>query len=347
MPLQKIVRTLCYFTPNPGPKTVSALDDVASRLQENGYLVQTRRICAPDIKIKQLHQNFMGTDIFLSAGALTLDDAREQIEDFYCSNNLSFHIDLTGETIQETHLNLLFDIIENKPDKTFNFAYVFHNPPSSPYFPSARYEREGFAIGLQPTDLSEGCDDLRAWLDRISGVWHDLDDLLQRDRAFLGIDASIAPLFAGQSSLIHVINRFGLSFAASVTTDIYVAITNYLRQYNPRPVGLCGIMFPCLEDFGLAAEYETGHFSVERNIYLSLHSGLGLDTYPIGVDEEPATLLPILRLLQGLAKKYDKALSARFVSDGQARVGHRTDFGNPYLKDVTIRPLSSASPQPA
>jgi Uncharacterised ACR (DUF711) len=347
MPSQKIVRTICYFTPNPGPATVQALDDVARRLQENDYLVQTQRICAPNIKIKHFDRNFMGTEVFLSAGALTLDAAKDQIDDFYRSSNLSFHIDLTGEDIQEAHLDLLFDMIKNKPDKMFNFAYVFQNPPSSPYFPAARYGQEGFAIGLQPTDLAAGCDDLRAWLEQIRRVWHDLNDLLLHDRAFLGIDASIAPLFVGNSSLIHVINRFGLSFSASVTTDIYVTMADYLRQYNPRPIGLCGIMFPCLEDFGLAAEYDKGHFPIERNIYLSLHSGLGLDTYPLGVDEEPATLLPILRLLQGLAKKYGKALSARFVSDGQARVGERTAFGHPYLKDVTIRPLLSASPPPA
>jgi uncharacterized protein (UPF0210 family) len=174
-------------------------------------------------------------------------------------------------------------------------------------------------------------------------VWHEINRLLRHDGAFLGIDASIAPLFAGQSSLIHMINRFGLSFAESVTTDIYITMTDYLRQYNPKPVGLCGIMFPCLEDFGLAAEYETGNFPVERNIYLALHSGLGLDTYPLGVDEDPVHLLHIFRLLQGLAKKYGKALSARFVSDGQAGVGDRTDFGHPYLDDVTIRPLRNAS----
>jgi Uncharacterised ACR (DUF711) len=339
MTTQKIVRTICYFDANPGPKTVRSLDAVASRLQDYGYLVQTRRICAPSMSIKSFSQDFVGTDVFLSVGAVTFAAAQDQLEDFYRSNNLSYHIDLTSEDIQEAHLDILFNMIQNKADKTFNFAYVFHNPSSRPYFPAARYDQNGFAIGLQPTDLSTGCDDLQAWLDRLRGVWHELHDLLQHDQAFLGIDASIAPLFAGNSSLVHVVNHFGLSFHASVTTDLYVAITDYLRRYNPKPIGLCGIMFPCLEDFGLAAEYEKGHFSVERNIYLSLHSGLGLDTYPLGVDEKPATLLPILRLLQGLAKKYGKALSARFVSDGRARIGERTDFGNPYLRDVTLRPL--------
>ena len=98
-------------------------------------------------------------------------------------------------------------------------------------------------------------------------------------------------------------------------------------------------MYPCLEDFELADEYEKGNFSIERNIYLSLHSGLGIDTYPIGIDEKPERVLEILQLLQNLSNKYKKPLSARFVSDGKAKIGEKTDFKNQYLKDVTVRPL--------
>ena len=98
-------------------------------------------------------------------------------------------------------------------------------------------------------------------------------------------------------------------------------------------------MFPCLEDFELASEYEKGNFPIERNIFLSLHSGLGIDTYPIGIDESKDRVLEILSLLQGLSNKYKKPLSARFVSDGKARIGEKTDFKNQYLKDVVIRRL--------
>ena len=80
-------------------------------------------------------------------------------------------------------------------------------------------------------------------------------------------------------------------------------------------------MFPALEDFELSDEYEKGNFTIERNIYLSLHSGLGIDTYPIGIDEKPERILEILKLLQALSNKYKKSLSARFVSDGKAKSG--------------------------
>lgn len=63
------------------------------------------------------------------------------------------------------------------------------------------------------------------------------------------------------------------------------------------------------------------------------------DTYPVGVDENPKRIVDILRSLQAFSNRYLKSFSVRFVSDGIAKVGDRTDFKNVYLKDVTIRPL--------
>lgn len=46
-----------------------------------------------------------------------------------------------------------------------------------------------------------------------------------------------------------------------------------------------------------------------------------------------------MKLVQGLSNKYQKPLSIRFVSDGKAKIGDKTDFKNKYLKDVHIRPI--------
>jgi hypothetical protein len=116
-------------------------------------------------------------------------------------------------------------------------------------------------------------------------------------------------------------------------------MTKFIKEQNPKPIGLCGLMLPCLEDFELAKEYEEGNFSIERNLFLSLHSGLGIDTYPIGIDESPERIVNILKVVQGLSSKHKKALSVRFVSDGKSRVGEKTDFQNQYLKDVILRAI--------
>lgn len=335
----EIVRSVCYFTNTPDQQAVSKVNELAAKITEQGYEVQTRRICSPFENPRELEKRIGDTTILLGVGSLLLQQALDNLPDFYEAEKVSFNTDLTSESIDVSHTQVLFELLKNKPGLTFNFAYVFNNRPSSPYFPSAAYERNGFAIGLQPTDLSESCATLDEWLQKVKTSWDNLYEMFGSHPDFLGIDSSIAPIFDGKGSLVNFIKRLGLSFDQSVTTDTYLQITEFLKKHNPKPVGLCGLMMPCLEDFELAKEYEQGNFSVERNVFLSLHSGLGIDTYPIGVDEDPQRVVQILRLIQGLSKKYQKPLSVRFVSDGKAKIGDRTDFQNQYLKDVTVRKL--------
>jgi uncharacterized protein len=255
------------------------------------------------------------------------------------TGRVSFNTDLTAADIGPAHADLLFDMISRRPANTFRFAYVFNHVPSSPYFPSARYERDGFSLGLQATDLAVGCATLQEWLGRMREVWEELATLMGCERDFLGIDSSIAPLYEGDSSLLHHVRRFGHGFHEALTSDLFLRMTSFIKTKNPQPVGLCGLMLPCLEDFELATEYEQGCFSLERNLFASLQCGLGIDTYPIAVDEPPERVVQALRLVQGLSARYGKPLSVRFVSDGTAHVGERTDFRNGYLKDVTVRAL--------
>lgn len=339
MPNNGIVRSVCYFTNAPDQKVVGRVNDLAAEITERGYEVQTRRICSPYESPKELEERISDRTILLGVGPLLLQQALDNLPSFYQADTVSFNIDLTSESIDKSHTQVLFELIRNKPGMTFNFAYVFNNALSSPYFPSAAYERNGFALGLQPTDLSEGCKTLEEWLQKVKVSWERLYELFGNNPDFLGIDSSIAPIFAGKGSLVNFVKRLGFTFDQSVTTDIYLLMTDFLKKNNPKPVGLSGLMMPCLEDFELADEYEQGNFSVERNIFLSLHSGLGIDTYPIGVDEDSQRVVQILRLVQRLSNKYQKPLSIRLVSDGKAKIGKKTEFQNQYLKDVKVRKL--------
>lgn len=339
MPNNEVVRSICYFTDAPDQKTVGRVNDLAAKISEGGYEVQTRRICSPFENPKELEHRIGDRTILLGVGPVLLQQALDTLPSFYQADTVSFNCDLTEEFITIAHTQVLFELIRNKPGMTFNFAYVFNNAKSSPYFPSAAYERNGFAIGLQPTDLSEDCKTLEEWLAKVKASWQRLYETFGDNPDFLGIDSSIAPIFAGKGSLVNFVKRLGFTFNESVTTDIYLQMTNFLKEHNPKPVGLCGLMMPCLEDFELADEYEQGNFSVERNIFLSLHSGLGIDTYPVGVDEDPQRIVQILQLVQGLSNKHQKPLSVRLVSDGKTKVGEKTDFQNQYLKDVVVRKL--------
>ena len=337
--MQKIIRSLCWFAETSNTTGVlDRLDEIEERLGRHKFLIQTKRVCFGKARIEELRQWETEEALYLSIGTLNIESLTQQLEDFLHAGNVSLNLDLTNGATAN-HVDVLLRIIREAPAKTFNFAYTFHNRPSSPFFPSAAFERPGFAVGLQPTDLSEGCSDLTDWFSAMETVWLEICNLLDDNERFLGIDASIAPLFRDKSSLIHFVKKIHGDFSKAVTMDIFIKISEFLATHNPKPVGLCGLMFPCLEDFELAAEYEAGRFPIERNLFLALHSGLGLDTYPVGIDEDPDRILQVLSLVQKLSAKYQKPLSARFVSDGNAKIGDISDFKNPFLKNVRIRPL--------
>lgn len=335
----KVIRTVCLFADHPSEGALARLEHLSDALSSRGFSVQTRRVCSPDMP--RVFEMDRRTDkpVLFSIGMQTYDRALSILPEFLSAKTVNFNVDLTSEHIETRHTGLLSSVIRENAGKAFNFAYTFNNAASTPYFPAASYDTNGFAVGLQSTDLSEGCSTIEAWLDRMKAAWSEIDAVCSSEKGFLGIDTSIAPLFAGRGSFINFIKRTGRDFGSSVTTGVYLRIARFIQEAYPKKVGLCGLMFPCLEDFELAAEYEQGNFTIERNVFLSLHSGLGIDAYPIGVDERPERIAEVLTLLQGLSNKYRKPLSARFVSDGKAGIGQLTHFGNPYLKDVVVRPL--------
>ena len=334
----KVIRSICYFADVLDVEIWERITEIANQLEAHDYTIQTKRICSDRGSIKTIDSTFEGYPLYLSVGALDRESTNNQLDDFLQARDISFNLDLS-EDVQPEDADLLFKIVGQQPDKTFSFAYTFNNEASSPYFPSASYRQNGFSIGLQPTGLSEGCETVNEWLGEMKSVWNEVCSILDGEPDFLGIDSSVAPLFRGKSSLVNFIRRFYSSFSKSVTSDIYSRIASFIKDENPKPVGLCGIMFPCLEDFELAEEYEKGKFSIERNLFLSLHCGLGIDTYPVGIDEYPNRVFEILCLLQGLSQKHNKPLSARFVSDGKAKIGERTNLENQFLKDVVVRQL--------
>lgn len=336
--MNKIIRTICYFTQKPSRDNLVRLNLLAQKLMENGFSVQTKRLTTPFSELENLDE-LSGNEILFSVGSVPFGEVKTNLEKILESKlNISFNIDLSLENITNDHIDFLFKIISKYPRKTFNFTYVFNNSNPTPFFPSSNYIKDGFAVGLQPTNLAENCNNLDEWFQNMTKVWEEINQIFSDESDFLGIDTSIAPLFKGESSLINFIKRIVPSFNDSVLDTKYLQTTNFIKKY-PKAVGLCGLMFPCLEDFELAEEYEKGNFAIERNIFLSLHSGLGIDTYPIGIDESKEQAAKILKVVQGLSNKYHKPLSVRFVSDGKAKIGEKTDFKNQYLKDVIIRKL--------
>ncbi|MCP4476400.1 MAG: DUF711 family protein [Gammaproteobacteria bacterium] len=319
-------------------QAIQRLHDLAKQLEASHYTLQTLRFCTPD---SQLFDQIVDLDASLlyTIGSLTLEMAQLQLPHLLGEHNISFNIDITDEEPIEAHVDFLFEIIRQQPQKCFNFTYVVNNPGASPYFPSSHYLCDGFSLGLQPTNLSADCQTIDEWLLAMKQCWHEILQLFSSEQDFIGIDSSIAPLWQDVGNLIHFLQRIGHPFSSSVLSPLFIQLTQFIQNENPKKAGLCGLMLPCLEDFDLAEQYNLGQFTIERNLFLSLHSGLGIDTYPIGVDEDKGVILSILKLLRALSHKHQKPLSARFISDGKAKIGEKTELNNRYLHDVVIRPL--------
>lgn len=336
--MKKIIRSICLYSKEPNIETEKKLHNLEKKMSDNGFIIQTKRICSPQNSFWKLKNMIQDPSILLSIWSLNIEQAKEKIDEYINVWTVAFNLNLTNENISEEHIEILLQIIQAKAS-TFLFTHTFNVPPSSAYFPSANYEKDGFSIGLQPTDLAEWCHSIDEWLNNMKQTWQEICSLLADESDFFGIDSSVAPLYEGTSSLVYFINQLHGTFDNSIVTDTYLKITQFLKTENPKPIGLCGLMFPCLEDFELANEYEKWNFSLERNIFLSLHSGLWVDTYPIGIDESKEKIINALRTVQWLSNKYKKPLSVRFVSDGKAKIWEKTDFKNQYLKDIVVRAL--------
>ena len=337
--MEKIIRSICLFADQITTQEISFLRSISDRLSSSGFSIQTNRMCLPSIQTLIDEQILAQSNLMVGYGVQSWDSFQTNLPSILTMKNKSLTLDLTHERITQKHIEPLFAIIDHNPKNTFHFAFGFNLPPSSPFFPSATFEKKGFSIGLQSTNLSEGCTSLEEWFSAMKKVWVEIDDQLSSVDGYLGIDSSVAPLFSGKGSLMAFIKKLGFQFSHSVTTDVYTRISAFIKQENPRPIGLCGLMFPCLEDFELAEEYARGNFSIERNLFLSLHSGVGIDTYPIGIDQNKTIVLEIVRLVQQLSNKYHKPLAIRFVSDGKAKIGDQMILENPFLKDVIVQDL--------
>ncbi len=350
----KILRTITYFLPAEATNgdfqaAVKRLHTLHDKAERAGWQVQTLRLCSRALEAQSLPQlpAHLQPKMLYTWGALQPTDAdwaaRVQAWRGSGSTPLFFHRPFAAaETPQAADIDFLLQTLRENPLKLFHFGFAFASPLNgSPFFPVAQRQRTGFALGLQSTNLAADCPHMEAWFAAQSSAWSELQNLLKSESDFLGIDSSIAPLYEQEGSLIYHLRRWfpKSSLYELATSDVFCRMTQFIKQENPAPLGLCGLMLPCLEDFELAKLYEEGEFSTERNLFLSLHCGVGIDTYPIGIDESPERLLQVLRLTQALAQKHQKMLSIRWISDGISRIGERSRFANPFLSEAVLRPI--------
>ncbi len=91
-------------------------------------MIQTKRICLSVYKPQINDKELSDKGILLGLGEQTFERLKENFADFLKSENKAINLDLTNENITTEHADILFKIIENKPDNAFRFTYGFNHP---------------------------------------------------------------------------------------------------------------------------------------------------------------------------------------------------------------------------
>src|SRR5680860_257181 len=102
----KIIRSICYFSKKPSDETVKKLSRISDLLIKNDYEIQTKRICASNITIKELGEKISDKSIFLNVGTIEMEKVSEQIADIFGKNNIAFNLDLSKIEITKKHTDV-------------------------------------------------------------------------------------------------------------------------------------------------------------------------------------------------------------------------------------------------
>lgn len=237
----------------------------------------------------------------------------------------------------------------------FHFAAIASVPPYSPFFPAAYHTGAGhqFAVGLESANtVNEAFDDApdqptakRRLIDLMFDHLSDVEHLAQRiDREqgwiYMGIDESPAPMKdVSIGAAIEMLTK--QPFGSSGTMTAAGTITSALKEIGVRKTGYSGLMLPILEDARLAQRYNEGNVSIDALLSYSAVCGTGLDTIPLPGDISVDALARIIGDVATLSVKWNKPLSARLLPVAGKHAGEMTEFTDPALINVTLRPFVS------
>jgi uncharacterized protein len=235
----------------------------------------------------------------------------------------------------------------------FGFAAVSMVPPGTPFFPAGYNSGNDhqFAMGLQSANVIADAlagqknpaaaenairEKLGAFAVQIEHIGKDVAQ--QTGWIYEGIDLSPAPL--KHVSIGAAIEAYtGSWLGSSGTLSAAAMITRAIQSIPVTRVGYSGLMLPVLEDSTIARRWSEGSISLDGLLAYSSVCGTGLDTIPLPGRVTPEQLIKILGDVASLSVKWKKPLSARLLPIAGKDAGDRTDFDNPRLVNVMLRPL--------
>jgi uncharacterized protein (UPF0210 family) len=234
------------------------------------------------------------------------------------------------------------------------FASIFNTKPGSPFYPGAFHRGPvSFAVGTENSDLvykafsqakdfSEAGQYLKELLTSEFKKIEKVGNRLERqwNIKYGGIDVSIASSVKATESIAFAFEKLGLGkFGGPGTLSIAKVVTDILKDLRVKTCGYSGLMFPVLEDYGLARRNTEGAFDLINLLTYSAVCGTGLDTIPLAGDISEKKLFALLLDIASLSQKLNKPLSARLMPVPGKKAGEMTDFKFEYFANSKIMRL--------
>jgi uncharacterized protein (UPF0210 family) len=234
------------------------------------------------------------------------------------------------------------------------FAAIFNTKPGSPFYPGAFHKGPiSFAVGTENSDLvykafaqakdvKKAGHYLKALLTSEFKKIEKIGNQLHRklNIKFGGIDVSIASSVKATESIAFAFEKLELGkFGEPGTLSIAKIITDTLRDLKVKKCGYSGLMFPVLEDYGLARRNTEGKFDLINLLTYSAVCGTGLDTIPLPGNISEKKLYALLLDIASLSQKLNKPLSARLMPVPGKKAGEMTDFKFEYFANSKIMQL--------
>jgi uncharacterized protein (UPF0210 family) len=235
----------------------------------------------------------------------------------------------------------------------FNFAGLAFVPAGTPFFPAAFNSGEGhqFAIGLQSANvIAEALASTKdptvaenAIVEKLGVYAKNIEETAngiaeQSKWQYEGIDLSPAPL--KRDSIGAAIESFnGAWLGSSGTLSTAALITRAVQSISVKRTGYSGLMLPVMEDAVIARRWSEGSLTIDGLLSYSAVCGTGLDVIPLPGRVTHEQLVRMIGDVASLSVKWHKPLSARLLPIAGKDAGDRTEFDDPKLVNVLLRPL--------
>lgn len=367
----------------PVEAALDLLDRARARFEEEGFVVQTRRLSLPPLlaglspaerwtsvaRVRRLDALAGERGALLSVGPVWTGEG-------YDRKLAGWIADLNGAA-PHTHASVtiasaggvhragarvaaeaMAAIAAASPAGlgNFRFAAAANVPAGTPFFPVAHHHgAPGLSIGLQSAALvGRALAGLRDESDATRGVVAGLgpvlmgveriaDDIAQHERVAY-VGIDTSPAPLGDDSIGAAIETLTKRpFGSAGTLDACARVTAGLRQLPVRACGYSGLMLPVLEDRVLAARAAEERYGVRDLLLFSSVCGTGLDVVPLPGATPVDTIAGLLTDVAALSTRWQKALSARLLLLPGRQAGEHVSFDDPLLTACRVLPVDGAA----